>query len=64
MGTAGMVKGTAGGAMAGFSGMKAGGGHSTLGAIGNMFRHPGAMASVMGGAATGARGAMGAAFFK
>ncbi len=62
MGTAGMVKGTAGGAMAGFSGMKAGGGHSTLGAIGNMFRHPGAMASVMGGAATGARGAMGAAF--
>jgi len=62
MGTAGMAKGAAGGAMAGFSGMKAGGGHSTTGAIKNMFTNPGAMGSVIGGAATGARGAMGAAF--
>jgi len=62
MGTAGMAKGTVGGGMAAFSGMKSGGGHSTMGAIGNMFRHPGAMGSVLGGAASGARGAMGGAF--
>ena len=62
MGTAGMAKGAAGGASAGFSGMKAAGGHSTLGAIGHMMRSPGAMGSVLGGAATGARGAMGGAF--
>lgn len=62
MGTAGMAKGTMGGGMAAFSGMKSGGGHSTMGAIGNMFRHPGAMGSVLGGAAMGARGAMGGAF--
>jgi hypothetical protein len=62
MGTAGMMKGVAGGAMSGFSGMKAGGGLSTMGAVKSMFTNPGAMGSVIGGAATGARGAMGAAF--
>ena len=62
MGTAGMAKGAIGGGMGAFSGMKAGGGHSTMGAIGNMFKHPGVMGSVLGGAATGARGAMGSTF--
>ena len=62
MGTAGMAKGAISGGMAGFSGMRAGGGHTTLGALGSMFRHPGSMGAVMGGAATGARGAMGATF--
>lgn len=47
MGTAGMAKGAAGGAMSGFSGMKAGGGFSTMGAVKSMFTNPGAMGSVI-----------------
>ena len=62
MGTAGMAKGAIGGGMGAFSGMKDGGGHSTMGAVKNMFRHPGVMGSMLGGVATGARGAMSSTF--
>jgi len=62
MGTAGMAKGAMGGGAAAFSGMKAGGGHSTMGALKHMFSSPAVMGSVLGGVATGSRGAMGAAF--
>lgn len=62
MGTAGMAKGAAGGGMAAFSGMREAGHYSTMGAVKNMFRHPGALGSVLGGVATGARGAMATTF--
>ncbi len=62
VGSAQLLQGAGSGGAAAFSGIRAAGNHSTLGALKRVMTNPGAMASVIGGVSGGISGSIGKAF--